>query len=366
MQIRKILTTFILSLFFIASFAYAEVTTKGIGTIQMKSNDPTNVETEEAKNNAIKSAWKSFVSKFNPSKMKQYNLVKEDIEQNIDEYIISSEVVENIIDQGTKTLKTIIKIKINDTAINNKLSTLSAAGQTASGDNSGIVGIFITRELESRRSFKEKKVDIAATKEAKSVSESMQGCTDSIEAESFAKKETGGSTTQKSDKLIYKKSSNTISPEVIADNMNNVLGDFMFEVTEYDEFSADYDAPERLTLENEFIKDNRLSRPTKKSVSDMMKLIRIEEPEFKYLLTTILDTDQAFTDPTSGNQKVVVNISARVQSFEKKRPKTVASFTTQAFGMGPNEKSATLNALKNASNVTAKTLVDKLNAKGLN
>ena len=57
-----------------------------------------------------------------------------------------------------------------------------------------------------------------------------------------------------------------------------------------------------------------------KSVSDMMKLIRIEEPEFKYLLTTILDTDQAFVDSTSGNQKVVVNISARVQSF-KKRPK---------------------------------------------
>ena len=145
---------------------------------------------------------------------------------------------------------------------------MSAAGQTASGENSGIVGIFITRELESRRSFKEK-VDIAATKEAKSVSESMQGGTDS-EAESFAK-ETGGSTTQKSDKLVYKKSSNTISPEVIADNMNNVLGDFMFEVTEYDEFSLDYDAPERLVLENEFIKDNRLSRPTKKSVSDMMK-----------------------------------------------------------------------------------------------
>ena len=159
--------------------------------------------------------------------------------------------------------------------------------------------------------LKEKKVDISATKEARSVSESMQGGTDSIEAESFAKKETGGSATQKSDKLVYKKSSNTISPEVIADNMNNILGDFMFEVTEYDEFSADYDAPERLTLENEFIKDNRLSRPTKKSVSDMMKMIEEEEPEFKYLLTTILDTDQAFVDSTSGNQKVVVNITAR-------------------------------------------------------
>ena len=49
-----------------------------------------------------------------------------------------------------------------------------------------------------------------------------------------------------------------------------------------------------------------------------------------------------------------------MQSFEKRRPKTVASFTTQAFGLGPNEKSAALNALKNAANVTAKTIVDKL------
>ena len=32
-----------------------------------------------------------------------------------------------------------------------------------------------------------------------------------------------------------------------------------------------------------------------------------------YLLTTILDTDQAFVDSTSGNQKVVINITARAK-----------------------------------------------------
>ena len=70
------------------------------------------------------------------------------------------------------------------------------------------------------------------------------------------------------------------------------------------------------------LKITDFSRDIKKAVSDMMKTIRIEEPEFKYLLTTILDTDQAFIDPTSGNKKVAVNINARIQSFEK-RPKTV-------------------------------------------
>ena len=60
--------------------------------------------------------------------------------------------------------------------------------------------------------------------------------------------------------MIYKKASNTISPDVIADNMNDILGDFMFEVTEYDEFSGDYGAPERIQLEEEFIENNRLSR----------------------------------------------------------------------------------------------------------
>ena len=55
MQIKKILIALILSSFFVSSIAYAEVTTTGIGTVQMKSDDPTNIETEEAKNNAIKS-----------------------------------------------------------------------------------------------------------------------------------------------------------------------------------------------------------------------------------------------------------------------------------------------------------------------
>ena len=39
MQIRKILKTLVLSLFFVSSFVYAEVTIKGIGTIQMKSDN---------------------------------------------------------------------------------------------------------------------------------------------------------------------------------------------------------------------------------------------------------------------------------------------------------------------------------------
>lgn len=362
----KIILMILIFLGFNADHLYAETASKGVGTIQMEDEDPTNIETEKAKNKAIESAWKSYTAKFNTSKMKQYMLIKEDIDKNLDNYIISSEVIENIIDQGTKTLKTVVKIKINDVALDAKLSTLSAAGQTASGENSGIVGIFITRELASRRTYDEKKVEISASKDAKSVSESVGGATDSIEEEAFSKKETGGSTTQKSDKLVYKKASNTISPEIIADNMNDILGDFMFEVTEYDEFSADYGAPERIQLENEFIENNRLSREIKKAVSNMMKTVKIEEPEFKYLLTTILDTDQAFVDPTSGNKKVVVNINARIQSFEKKRPKTVASFTTQAFGLGPNEKSAATSALKNAVKVTAKTIVDKMNAKGLN
>ena len=48
--------------------------------------------------------------------------------------------------------------------------------------------------------------------------------------------------------------------------MNDILGDFMFEVTEYDDFSADYGAPERIQIENEFIENNRLSRDIKKQL----------------------------------------------------------------------------------------------------
>ena len=52
MQIRNLFITFILSFFLLTNSVLAEITTKGIGSIQMKSDDPTNVETEEAKNKA--------------------------------------------------------------------------------------------------------------------------------------------------------------------------------------------------------------------------------------------------------------------------------------------------------------------------
>ena len=221
MQIKG-LFTFLVILLFNVQYVKAEVASKGVGTIQMKSNNPTNIETESAKKNAVESAWKSFTAKFNTSKMKQYMLIKEDIDNNLSDYIISTEVIENIIDQGTKTLKTVVKIKINSVALDAKLSTLSAAGQTASGDNSGIVGIFITRELASRRVYDEKKVKIVATKDAASASESIGGSTDSIEKETFSKQESGGSATQKSDQLIYKKASNTISPDVIAETIGSL------------------------------------------------------------------------------------------------------------------------------------------------
>ena len=48
MQI-KCLFIFLVILLFNFQYAKAEVASKGVGTIQMKSNNPTNIETESAK-----------------------------------------------------------------------------------------------------------------------------------------------------------------------------------------------------------------------------------------------------------------------------------------------------------------------------
>ena len=88
--------------------------------------------------------------------MKQYMLIKEDIISTLDDYINDVQVLDNTVDTGTKTLRTVVKISINDVALDAKLSLTSAAGGTGASQGSTIVAYYINRETGSRKTYKAK------------------------------------------------------------------------------------------------------------------------------------------------------------------------------------------------------------------
>ena len=83
-------------------------------------------------------------------------LVEEDMLSTLNNYINDVQVLDNTVDIGTKTLRTIVKISINEVALDAKLSLTSAAGGTASGEGSLIAGYFSIREKASEKNYKEK------------------------------------------------------------------------------------------------------------------------------------------------------------------------------------------------------------------
>ena len=91
-----------------------------------KSED-VDIALEEIKKNM----WESYTSNFSDAKMKQYLMVEEQIKPEIDKFFTSLNVVDIDVESELKTFTVYARAKINDTAVNARLSFLSKAGQTS-------------------------------------------------------------------------------------------------------------------------------------------------------------------------------------------------------------------------------------------
>jgi hypothetical protein len=350
--------------FFFIFNLYAEgpAERKGMATITFTSNSsPSDNELKEAQDKAVIAAWDSYTAEFNPSKMKQYMLVKDEIKKNIKDYLISYILVENQINKEAKSITSIVKVKINESALDVKLSTLSAAGQKASGEGSTITFVFVVRQLDSSTIFKDKEVSIVQKKNAKKSTDSIKGDTDSLATESFDKTTTGGSVEKKSATLKYKILNSSVNSKDIESSMNSILSPNGFEVTSYDDIVAECGGIPRTKIEKEFIETNDMSITTRKAV---IKASR--DCEVKFMSLATLDVGVSEKD-SAGNQSVVVSVRADIDNIEKKLPKKVASIgPVQSRGAGSDEQIAAREAIKSAAIEAAKVIVDQLNAKGLN
>lgn len=364
MSIRKLLITLLLFILPIGNI-FAETEIKAAASYSYEKtfgSSPSDDDLKNAQERAKEAAWNLYTSKFDQSKMKQYMLVEEEIKKDIGRYIISSVLVDNQIDKKAKTINSIVKIKINDVALEAKLSTLSKAGQTASGEGNNIVFIFTARQVDSLKSFDEKKVNIKESKSAKKSTDTMDGDTDALSEESFEKTTTGGSSEKKSAVINYKKTTMSVNSADLDAAMSEILSPNGFEIIGYGDVVSECGGVEKTIIDAEFIEKNDIQRESQKSATDASR-----KCEVKYLSVGTLDIGAPGRDSVTGDTVITVSVRAQVKDIEKKLPKTVASIgPIQASGTGSDEQVAGRNALKNAAIEAAKALVNQLNAKGLN
>ena len=376
MYLKKI---FIIFIFLLASNIYSETFSKGSASIAVKKpNKITAEETAQAQEKAVESAWKKFTSKFNVSRMKQYMLVEEDILSTLNNYINDVQVLDNTVDIGTKTLRTIVKISINEVALDAKLSLTSAAGGTASGEGSLIAGYFIIREKASEKNYKEKATNIDANESAKKVTDSMDDDTDILNTSDISKSQSGGSIEQKAAKVIYKPASDIVSVNDLFTAASQVLSPAGYEMTNFadliddvEEEIGDFDPPfDTKIMEKDYVQNNAFSKEVRRSLRKTIKehknlMLDYGETPFTFLVEIIADLNVPYTDSVTGNQKATAKITVNIFNISKRR-KSIASKFLQVSGSGQNGSDAINNAMNNATTEAAKVIVDQLNAKGIN
>jgi len=349
--------------FIYSGLVLAETSTKGIGEIRYSGWKSSSAkEKAEAKANARKAAISSWASSQGSSFLKNYETVRAQVEVDVEKYILSESTITEKNDKDSKTYKIVLRVSIDDVRIKNLVDDSSATQQTSGDERSYMSFVFVSRRQTSVQSYDVKdykRVDDISIEEGQEQEQAgASGVAYSSETNKSRSTTSGGSKTQRSDKIAY----DVASASEINVAMSEVFSTSGFEVVE-----AEYleDESEGLLSVDAFKEDFRIgsdiSGKTKRNAAKGAKMLDIP-----YLALGTLDIGVKEIDSATGNVRVNVTVTGKMISVKSRFPKTVASVGPVLIaGLGPNQTVAERNALKKAANMAAIELVNQLNSKGV-
>jgi hypothetical protein len=240
----RLIKVFIITLFLLAPLTsgYANVSeSKGMASIVYKGwGGPKSNERDEALRQAKIKAVERFIANSGTAKAQNYERVKNEINSDIDKYIIDHVVLSEKKDKESKRYTVVIRATVNSTRLDSVMQLNSAVANSAEEDRSYITFVFVAREQKSRKSYDDRKytrTDKTRSEDGREYENAgRNGVEFSGEVSSSETTTTGGSVTSKSDKIEYDVSS--ADSANIA--MSKILTEAGFEVVE-----ADYLVEER-------------------------------------------------------------------------------------------------------------------------
>ena len=270
-------------------------------------------------------AIETWIATSQPYQERNFSLAKDDITENIDEYLLSSAVVSKDNNKDIKQYRVVVRVDINDTKLLNYLTAVGRAKDVSMDDEDQyITFVFVARELASRTEAKD-----TASGDFKRAKTLWQA-----------------TTTSEIDIAVG---------EVFADANYYVIEAALLEEDtagqlDVNNFLMDYEQGDDLT-------------PGTKR--DAIRGLKSLEDPVQYLAIGTLDVDEHVTDDVTGLYKVPVSVTAKILSV-KRRGATMASIgPVQYLGLGPTPIVAKNNALKLAAQEMAAGLIGQLSSKSI-
>lgn len=325
------------------------------------SSKPDDKSIQDSMRQAKLEAWNMYTARFNDAKMKTYLGIKDQFQNNIDQFVLNISIIDKVVDKDSKSIKLVIRAKVNETAVNAIFDSLSRASNQGTGKGTPFAFLFVSRASTSIKTFDDKKITVSKN-EKNSANEDRSQQTDDMDATStksidIEKNTTGGSVERKKSKISYE----VTSSQDIDSAMGDVLTTSGFEVISYDDVVANCGGVDKADVATEFSKFDDMTTETRKSVINASR-----DCEVSIFATGTLDIGVQDTDPSSGNKRVIVSVRGQVWNIDGKLPRKIASVGPVQFsGLGPDDVVAQRNALSLAAKEAAKVIVDQLNLKGI-
>ncbi|MCS6173240.1 hypothetical protein [Shewanella baltica] len=353
----------LLGLLFISFFSVSEINIKGSAeTVYDGWGKPSAEETQTLKKKAENAALSRWASQQGASFLKNYDLVRSQIEDRLADYVITSTVITEVLDKETKRFNMVVKVTLDDTRLLNFVNDSSTVANTNAAEKSLLTFVFVSRRQDSIQQFDKKvfKREDRSSYADGAETEINNGSDVSFNSKSTSSDEVtlGGSSTRKADNITYK----VASASEINITMTEVFSNAGFEVVE-----AEYIEEETaglLKVDNfkaDFSSGDDISGTTQRNAAKGAKMI-----DLPYLAVGTLDIGLAEDDSSTGLKRVAVTVTGKLIGLNGRFPKTIAAVgPVQIAGVGPTSTEAEKNALKVASERAATELVNQLNSKSI-
>lgn len=353
------------------------VSSKGMATIAFTGRLSAE-DRQSAMARANLSALESYVAETNIAKVKVLEARRDEFVSKLDRLILGSTILSENPDKKSRTYTIVVRAEINAALLRAELDGGSATAKVSQAQRSLVTLLFMARMQDSVQSFKAReynRVDasqtssssgsyVERTNEGESIGNTSIGTTGSRQVNGSGKEsasivvESGGSTTQKADKIAW----TVTNAAEINTAMTGVFSNAGYEVVEAEYAEGESNGQLSVArVRKDFSTGNDLSADVLRST-----VAGVRNASIPLLAIGTLDIGIRDTDPVTGLVRVSVTVTGKVMDVTGRFPKTISSVGPVQFaGLGNTETVARNNALTQASEKAAQTMVDELNARAV-
>jgi len=379
MQVIRHLFIALVAIVFAASATAQVQQARGKATVTYSKakSAPADVKAKALRDAQFK-AIEFYFAEAGESQAGNYDALRPKVADNPDRYFLETTVLAEDDNPGAGQYSVTVRVSLNVANLLNDIKAGSAVGKAGRTERSALAFLFISREVDSIKSYDARvtkradrtvKVDGAnSAAERGSEGEKITRGRISTDASTQARysanetvsvsTETGGTKTRRSSESTWR-----LFPSA---NLNQVFTQTFsragFKVSEAAFIEPYTGGRFRVAqVEDDYKSGNDLRSQTLQSIAAGMQTAKIP-----YIAIGTLDLGLADTDPATGNARVAVTVNARVLDVTQPIPDTIASVgPVQYAGVGPTEEEARTAALKLAASNAARELTSQLTNLGI-